>query len=48
MGVDHDGRIKYLSAMTAAVHRKRGRIMMQLADGGLRADMKFSLDRKAP
>jgi 2,4-dienoyl-CoA reductase-like NADH-dependent reductase (Old Yellow Enzyme family) len=42
LGVDHDGRIKGLSQMTSAVHRKDGRIIMQLAHGGLRADMKFS------
>ena len=42
LGVSHDGRIEGLSAMTAAVHRKDGRIMMQLAHGGLGADAKFS------
>ncbi len=42
LGVDHDERIKSLSEMTAAVHCKGGRILMQLAHGGLRADMKFS------
>jgi len=42
LGIDHDGRIKGLSEMTAAVHREGGRIIMQLAHGGLRADMKFS------
>ena len=42
LGIDHDGHIEGLSAMTAAVHRKGGRIIMQLAHGGLRADAKFS------
>jgi len=42
LGVDNDSRIEGLSEMTAAVHRKGGRIMMQLAHGGLRADAKFS------
>jgi 2,4-dienoyl-CoA reductase-like NADH-dependent reductase (Old Yellow Enzyme family) len=42
LGADHDGRMEGLSAMTAAVHRKGGRIIMQLAHGGLRADAKFS------
>ncbi len=41
LGADHDGRIEGLSAMTAAVHRKDGRIIMQLAHGGLRADAKL-------
>ncbi len=42
LGVDHDGRIEGLNEMTAAVHRKGGRIIMQLAHGGLRADAKLS------
>ncbi len=42
LGVDHDGLIEGLMAMTAAVHRQGSRIMMQLAHGGLRADAKFS------
>ena len=42
LGVDHDGCIQGLSTMTAAVHRNGGRIMLQLAHGGLRADAKFS------
>ena len=42
LGVDHDGRIEGLSTMTAAVHRRGGRIIMQLAHGGLKADEKFS------
>jgi 2,4-dienoyl-CoA reductase-like NADH-dependent reductase (Old Yellow Enzyme family) len=42
LGVDHDGRIENLRAMTAAVHGKDGRIIMQLAHGGLRSDAKFS------
>jgi len=42
LGADHDGRIENLRAMTAAVHRRDGRIVIQLAHGGLRADAKFS------
>jgi 2,4-dienoyl-CoA reductase-like NADH-dependent reductase (Old Yellow Enzyme family) len=42
LGIDHDGRIEGLCEMTAAVHRRGGRIMMQLAHGGLKADAKFS------
>lgn len=42
LGIDHDGRIEGLSKMTAAVHRNGGRIILQLAHGGLRADRKFS------
>ena len=42
LGVDNDRRIEGLSAMTAAIHRKGGRIMMQLAHGGLKADEKLS------
>ena len=42
LGVDHDGCIEGLSTMAAAIHRKGGRIMLQLAHGGLRADAKFS------
>lgn len=38
LGVDKDERIDALSEMTAAVHRGGGRIMMQLAHGGLRAE----------
>ena len=46
LGVDHDGRIEDLRSMTAAVHRKGGRIILQLAHGGLRADAKFT--KKTP
>ena len=38
LGVDKDERIDGLRKMTDAVHREGGRIMMQLAHGGLRAD----------
>jgi 2,4-dienoyl-CoA reductase-like NADH-dependent reductase (Old Yellow Enzyme family) len=38
LGVDNDGRIDGLREMTAAVHAEGGRIIMQLAHGGLRAD----------
>ena len=38
LGVDKDERIDGLSEMTEAVHREGGRIMMQLAHGGLRAE----------
>ena len=31
LGIDNDSRIEGLSEMTAAVHRKGGRIMLQLA-----------------
>ena len=42
LGADHDGRIEGLGQMTAAVHRQGGRIILQLAHGGLRADAKLS------
>ena len=42
LGIDNDSRFKGLSELTAAVHRRGGRIMIQLAHGGLRADAKFS------
>jgi 2,4-dienoyl-CoA reductase-like NADH-dependent reductase (Old Yellow Enzyme family) len=38
LGVDKDERIDGLSEMTEAVHREGGRIMMQLAHGGLRSE----------
>jgi 2,4-dienoyl-CoA reductase-like NADH-dependent reductase (Old Yellow Enzyme family) len=38
LGVDDDARIDGLREMTDAVHREGGRIMMQLAHGGLKAD----------
>jgi 2,4-dienoyl-CoA reductase-like NADH-dependent reductase (Old Yellow Enzyme family) len=38
LGADKDERIDGLSEMTAAVHREGGRIMMQLAHGGLKAE----------
>ena len=38
LGVDKDERIDGLSEMTEAVHREGGRIMMQLAHAGLRAE----------
>lgn len=42
LGVDNDGRIENLSEMSDAVHREGGRIVMQLAHGGLRADTKLT------
>jgi 2,4-dienoyl-CoA reductase-like NADH-dependent reductase (Old Yellow Enzyme family) len=41
LGADQDGRIESLREMTAAVHRQGGRIILQLAHGGLRADAKL-------
>jgi 2,4-dienoyl-CoA reductase-like NADH-dependent reductase (Old Yellow Enzyme family) len=38
LGVDKDDLIDGLSEMTEAVHREGGRIMMQLAHGGLKAE----------
>jgi 2,4-dienoyl-CoA reductase-like NADH-dependent reductase (Old Yellow Enzyme family) len=38
LGVDKDERIGGLTEMTEAVHREGGRIMMQLAHGGLKAE----------
>ena len=38
LGVDNDGRITGLRALTAEVHTEGGRIIMQLAHGGLGAD----------
>ncbi|MGD8962385.1 MAG: NADH:flavin oxidoreductase [Desulfobacterales bacterium] len=46
LGVDNDGRITGLRALTAAVHTEGGRIIMQLAHGGLTADPQ--LTRTAP
>ena len=42
LGADHEGRIESLRAMTAAVHGRGGRIILQLAHGGLKADVKLS------
>lgn len=42
LGIDNDGLVEGLSEMTDAVHREGGRIIMQLAHGGLRADPKFT------
>ncbi len=42
LGIDRDRRIEPLRAMTSAVHREGGRILAQLAHGGLRAEAKFS------
>jgi len=42
LGVDKDERIDGLSKMTEAVHRQGGRIMMQLAHGGLKAKPKLT------
>jgi 2,4-dienoyl-CoA reductase-like NADH-dependent reductase (Old Yellow Enzyme family) len=38
LGVDNDDRIDGLREMSAAVHAEGGRIIMQLAHGGLKAD----------
>jgi 2,4-dienoyl-CoA reductase-like NADH-dependent reductase (Old Yellow Enzyme family) len=42
LGVDRDAHIEKLREMTTAVHREGGRIVMQLAHGGLRADPKLT------
>jgi 2,4-dienoyl-CoA reductase-like NADH-dependent reductase (Old Yellow Enzyme family) len=42
LGVDHDGRMEGLGQMTAAVHRQGGRIILQLAHGGLKTDSKLN------
>jgi len=42
LGIDNDGLLEGLSEMTDAVHREGGRIIMQLAHGGLRADDKLT------
>ena len=42
LGIDHDECLESLSQMTTAVHREGGRIMIQLAHGGLRADAKLT------
>jgi 2,4-dienoyl-CoA reductase-like NADH-dependent reductase (Old Yellow Enzyme family) len=42
LGVHHDALIEGLGEMSEAVHREGGRIIMQLAHGGLRADPKLS------
>jgi 2,4-dienoyl-CoA reductase-like NADH-dependent reductase (Old Yellow Enzyme family) len=42
LGVDRDERIEGLKEMTTAVHREGGRIMIQLAHGGLRADAQLT------
>jgi 2,4-dienoyl-CoA reductase-like NADH-dependent reductase (Old Yellow Enzyme family) len=42
LGIDNDRFIESLRAMTAAVHHEGGRIMLQLAHGGLRADAKLT------
>jgi 2,4-dienoyl-CoA reductase-like NADH-dependent reductase (Old Yellow Enzyme family) len=42
LGVDNDGRIAGLREMTAAVHAEGGRIIMQLAHGGLGADSQLT------
>ncbi|MHC4445961.1 MAG: NADH:flavin oxidoreductase, partial [Planctomycetota bacterium] len=42
LGVDKDARIDGLREMTEAVHREGGRILMQLAHGGLRADQQLT------
>jgi 2,4-dienoyl-CoA reductase-like NADH-dependent reductase (Old Yellow Enzyme family) len=42
LGADHDGCIDGLSEMTEAVHREGGRIILQLAHGGLRADSRLT------
>ena len=45
LGVDKDERIDGLSEMTEAVHREGGRIMMQLAHGGLKAEPQLTNTR---
>jgi len=42
LGIDNDGLVEGMSEMTDAVHREGGRIIMQLAHGGLRAVPKFT------
>jgi len=42
LGIDQDECIESLSQMTTAVHREGGRIMIQLAHGGLRADARLT------
>ncbi len=42
LGIDNDGLVEGLSEMTDAVHQEGGRIILQLAHGGLRADPKFT------
>ena len=42
LGVDKDERVDGLSKMTEAVHREGGRIVMQLAHGGLKAEPKLT------
>jgi 2,4-dienoyl-CoA reductase-like NADH-dependent reductase (Old Yellow Enzyme family) len=42
LGIDNDGLVEGLNEMTDAVHREGGRIIVQLAHGGLRADPKFT------
>jgi 2,4-dienoyl-CoA reductase-like NADH-dependent reductase (Old Yellow Enzyme family) len=45
LGVDKDERIDGLSEMTEAVHREGGRIMMQLAHSGLKAEPQLTNTR---
>ncbi|MDH3826082.1 MAG: NADH:flavin oxidoreductase [Desulfobacterales bacterium] len=45
LGVDKDERIDGLSEMTEAVHREGGRIMMQLAHSGLKAEPQLTSTR---
>jgi 2,4-dienoyl-CoA reductase-like NADH-dependent reductase (Old Yellow Enzyme family) len=42
LGIDHDGLVNGVREMTDAVHRQGGRIMIQLAHGGLNASPKFT------
>jgi 2,4-dienoyl-CoA reductase-like NADH-dependent reductase (Old Yellow Enzyme family) len=42
LGLDRDSHINGLRTLTSAVRREGGRIIAQLAHGGLRADEKFS------
>lgn len=42
LGIHNDSLIEDLKEMTDAVHREGGRIIMQLAHGGLRADAKLT------
>jgi 2,4-dienoyl-CoA reductase-like NADH-dependent reductase (Old Yellow Enzyme family) len=42
LGIDNDSLVQGLKEMTDAVHQEDGRILMQLAHGGLRADPKLT------
>jgi 2,4-dienoyl-CoA reductase-like NADH-dependent reductase (Old Yellow Enzyme family) len=42
LGIDNDGLVNGMRKMTDAVHRQGGRIILQLAHGGLNANPKFT------